>query len=89
MNGAAVLAVAIDPAASRINNRGMSTTQDHLETVGGRAVQEAMDRAMKGVRDPEASRKALERLRRGREEMRQRIGVQEVAVDLIREAREP
>ena len=43
---------------------------------------------MRGDRDPERMAKALEDARRGREEMRQRIGgVLDVCVDLVRESR--
>jgi hypothetical protein len=48
----------------------------------------AVDRLIKGIRDPEAMNRACERMDRMREEMRQRVGEVEVAVDLIREARE-
>lgn len=39
------------------------------------------------VRDPETLRKAREEMNRMREELRHRIGTVEVAVDLIRDAR--
>lgn len=48
----------------------------------------AMARLMKGVRDPEAGRKAREDMDRMREETRKRIGTVEVAVDLVRDTRE-
>ena len=51
-------------------------------------LQEAVDRVVKGVRDPEAMRKACERMDQMREEMRRRVGEVEVAVDLIREIRD-
>ena len=41
-----------------------------------------------GIRDHEAMHNACEHMDRVREELRQRIGIVEVAVDLIREARE-
>jgi len=47
-----------------------------------------IDRAMRGIRDPEKTRQAAERMDRMREEMRQRVGVGEWAVQLIREARD-
>jgi hypothetical protein len=37
-------------------------------------VQAAVDRVLNGVRDPEAMRRAAERMDRMREEMRQRVG---------------
>ncbi len=42
---------------------------------------------MIGVRDPEAIRRACQRMDRMREELRQRIGNVELAVELIRDAR--
>jgi hypothetical protein len=51
-------------------------------------LQEAADRAAKGIRDAETMRKASENLDSARESTRQRVGMLEVAVDLIREARE-
>ena len=47
-----------------------------------------IERAMKGIRDPEKMLKAAERMDRMREEMRQRVGVGEWAVQLIRESRD-
>jgi hypothetical protein len=40
-------------------------------------------------RNPEAVRKACERMERMREELRARIGTVDLAVELIREARDP
>ncbi|HVC97063.1 MAG TPA: hypothetical protein VND64_25515 [Pirellulales bacterium] len=51
-------------------------------------LEEAIDRLVKGIRDPEAVRKACERMDQMREELRERIGTVEVAVDLIRDARD-
>lgn len=48
----------------------------------------AVANAIKGVRDPEAMRKAAERMDRMREEMRERVGEVEIAVELIREGRD-
>ena len=45
------------------------------------------DRAAKGLRDPADAQKACERMDRMREELRQRIGETDIAVDLIRDAR--
>jgi hypothetical protein len=50
-------------------------------------LQEAVDRLVKGERDPEAMRQACERMDQMREELRKRIGTVEIAVDLIRDAR--
>ena len=49
---------------------------------------QAIARLMNGVRDPEAGRKAREEMDRMREETRKRIGTVEVAVDLVRDARD-
>ncbi len=52
-------------------------------------LEEAVNRLLRGTRDPEAMRKACERMDRMREEMRQRhVGEVEFAVDLIRESRD-
>lgn len=52
-------------------------------------LQEAVDRLIRGERDPEAMHKACERMDQMREELRARIGIVEMAVDLIRDARDP
>ena len=49
---------------------------------------EAAVRALAGPRDREAMRQATERMDRMREELRQTRGEMNVAVDLIREARD-
>ena len=51
-------------------------------------LQEAVDRLVNGIRDPEAMRRACERMDRMREEMRKRVGEVEVAVCLIRDSRD-
>jgi hypothetical protein len=51
------------------------------------ALQDAANRAAAGIRDPEAMRKACERMDRMREENRKQFGIQEIAVELIRDAR--
>ena len=53
-------------------------------TPGVAELQAVMEKVSKGQRDP----KALERLNRGREELRKRVGTLNVAVDLIRDARD-
>jgi hypothetical protein len=50
-------------------------------------LQAAVDRVVRGIKDPEATRRACERMDRMREELRQRIGETNIAVVLIREAR--
>ena len=54
-----------------------------------RQLDDAIERLMKGVRDPEAASRACERMDHEREELRKKIGTIEVAVDLIRDARNP
>lgn len=49
---------------------------------------EAVHRMMNGIRDPAIAQRAREDMNRMREETRKRIGIVEVAVDLIRDARE-
>jgi hypothetical protein len=51
-------------------------------------LEEAVNRLVHGPREPDAMRKACERMDRMREEMRQRVGEVEFAVDLIRETRD-
>lgn len=53
-----------------------------------RDLQEALAAAAKGGRDPEEMRKACEEMDRMREELRQKIGTVDVAVDLIRAGRD-
>jgi hypothetical protein len=52
------------------------------------AYEAAVRRAMKRVRDPEAMDRAARELDEGREEIRSRLGEMEIAVDLIRDARD-
>ena len=61
----------------------MSTAEAN-KTIISRELREAVDRAPKGVRDPEAMRAAAERMDRMREGMAQT----NVAAELIREARD-
>ena len=51
-------------------------------------LQEAAAKLAKGIRDPEAAKKAAERMDRMREENRKIFGVQNVGVDIIREMRD-
>jgi hypothetical protein len=50
-------------------------------------LQEAAESAAKGRRDPAAVKKACEEMDRIRADVKRRLGVVEVAVDLVREAR--
>ena len=51
-------------------------------------LQEAVERASQGIKDTSAMRLASESLDKAREATRQKVGTMEVAVDLVREARE-
>ncbi len=51
-------------------------------------LEEAIRRALSGVRDPEVMREACERMDRMREELRRKHGARNVAVDLIRQVRD-
>jgi hypothetical protein len=51
-------------------------------------LQEAVERAMKGIRDPEAMRKACERMDRMREETYRKHGLLDIAVPTIRALRD-
>ena len=52
-------------------------------------LQEAVDRLVRGERDPEAMRRAGERMDQMREALRERVGTTDLAVELIRDARNP
>jgi hypothetical protein len=52
-------------------------------------LQKTLARVQAGVRDPVAIRQACERMDRMREELRKKIGIVDVAVELIRDARNP
>jgi hypothetical protein len=52
------------------------------------ALQEAIDRVVNGIRDPEAALRACAEMDQAREEMRREFGERDVAVDLIRESRD-
>jgi hypothetical protein len=51
-------------------------------------LEEAVGEIMKGVRDPEKMDHAAREMDEGREEIRQRLGELDLAVELIREARD-
>jgi hypothetical protein len=51
-------------------------------------LQAAIERAMKGIRDPDAMRKACERMDRTREEIYRRNGLLDFAVPTIRALRD-
>jgi hypothetical protein len=76
--------IPIDSVVSSLNNTFMSTD---VATTGKRDLHEAIARLMKHVRDPDAGKKARDDMDKMREETRKRIGTVEVAVDLVRDAR--
>jgi hypothetical protein len=51
-------------------------------------LEEAARKAMSGVRDPEAMRRACERMDRMREENRKQFGEADIGVQIIRELRD-
>jgi len=51
-------------------------------------LQEAIDDASKGVRDPEKAKKACEEMDRIREEIRAKHGILDIGVPAIREVRD-
>ena len=51
-------------------------------TTGLTKLEKALERVVKGQRDPERMRKAIEQMHQSREETRKRTGVLDVAVDL-------
>ncbi|HEY4263183.1 MAG TPA: hypothetical protein VGM98_23675 [Schlesneria sp.] len=57
-------------------------------TTGKQELEELIAKLMKGERDPDAAKKSRERMDRMREETRKRVGIVEVAVDLVREHRD-
>jgi hypothetical protein len=73
-------------AAKLTKNTSMSTETSRTAE-GIKDLQDAVERLIKGIRDPEIIRKACDDMDRMREETRQRIGTVEVAVELIRDAR--
>jgi hypothetical protein len=66
----------------------MATVENSTAIIVDSEVQAAVDRVLRGVRDPGAMRQAAERMDRMREEMRRRVGNVDLAVPLIRETRD-
>jgi hypothetical protein len=52
------------------------------------AFQDAIDRAVNGIRDPKAACRACEGMDQAREQMRRDYGERNLATDLIRESRD-
>ena len=66
-------------------------TVEHQTTIAEALLAEMQlraERASKGIRDPLEMQRACERMDRMREELRQRVGETNLAVDLVREARD-
>jgi hypothetical protein len=77
----------VDSHPETSNNMPMSTeTIPHNETMA--RVQEAAEKAAKGIRDPEAMRKAAEEMDRIGEEVRRKHGILDIGVPAIRELRD-
>ena len=66
-----------------INSMSIDTTADVMARL-----QEAADRAAKGVRDPEAAKRAAESMDRISEGIRRRQGTLDIVVPFIRESRD-
>jgi hypothetical protein len=66
----------------------MSTTETVPTTTLDAELAAAIDRAMKGIRDPEVMRQAAERMDRTREEIRRKHGVLDIGVPAIRALRD-
>ena len=49
---------------------------------------EVCERIVRGAIDSESARRSRERMAKAREEMRKRIGVQKIVVDLVRQVRD-
>ncbi len=82
-----VLRIAIDVRATTFDNSRMSTeTIPTNETMA--RMQEAADKASKGIRDPRAAKRAAESMDRISEEIRRKQGVLNIAVPFIRESRD-
>jgi hypothetical protein len=79
--------IPIDPPPPISDNHAMSTeTLPNNEAMT--RMQEAANRAAKGIRDPERMRKAAETMDRISEEVHKRHGLLDIAVPIIRELRD-
>jgi hypothetical protein len=67
---------------------GTTNTSTGLPSELAAALDEALRNAMTGIQDPEAMREACEEQDRLREELRQKVGDLNVAVELVRELRD-
>lgn len=71
----------------------MLVSDNHLMSTdtaatGKHELEGSLERAATGKRDPERMRRAVEELHRTREQTRRKFGTVEVAVELIRDARD-
>jgi len=87
----------LERLAVDLESVALSPDKDHMKTETPASgispellaeLQEAADKAAKGLRDPEEMRQACERMDRMREEVRQQHGVLDIAVPSIRELRD-
>jgi hypothetical protein len=74
----------IDPHPASSDNGTMSIS---FPTTDADNLARSLERVATKKRDPERMRKAIEEMDRSREETRKKIGTVDVAVDLIRDAR--
>lgn len=58
------------------------------KTTDRQELEDVIAKLMRGERDPEAARRACERMDRMREEIYKRVGIVDVAVPFIRELRD-
>ncbi len=66
----------------------MNTVETSISADVMAELQEAANQAVKGFRDPDAVRKACERMDAMREKNRQQLSTQDVGVEIIREMRD-
>ncbi len=76
----------VDAFAKVSNNTNMST-EHAIPAKIVHDLEQTLDRAMTGARHPEEMHEARKRMNQMREELRKRIGIVNIAVDLIRDAR--
>jgi hypothetical protein len=78
----------MDTAFFGVGNMNRTETEPVTRAEAMAELQQAIENAIKGIRDPEAMARAAERMDRGREELRQQFGEMNIAVELIREGRD-
>ena len=77
----------IDCIPELIQNVSMSTETVIPAEIIAR-MQQAAEKAAKGIRDPEEMRNACAAMDRMREELRRRVGIVDLAVELVRDVRD-